>query len=249
MLPTQSIINQINAHHQNAMNHFNGAVESAIAAGKLLLQVKASLPHGAWTTWLNTNIGVSERQAQRYMAAAKGKHVPRLLESDKTDTMSVLQTTARSKGIWKNGKWEPEPGSTYLFKEDEGTYWVSPSTLSDSYFHVCKHYHGPRMSTDGFHRRYTIFSTVIDPDLTSKFYVGTTTPLGAFGVDGVLKSYGLKDIENSLIIGKPAKYRYERPFGEQSPENWYWGNNGEWDDREAYVDSILKSMANHAQSN
>ena len=134
MLPTQSIIEQINTHHQNAMNHFNGAVESAIEAGKLLLQVKASLPHGAWTTWLNTNIGVCERQAQRYMSAAKGKDVPLLLLADKTDTVSVLQTTAKSKGIWKNGKWEPERGCIYLFKEDSGTYWVLPSSVEGMWF-------------------------------------------------------------------------------------------------------------------
>ena len=98
------------------------------------------------------------------------------------------------------------------------------------------------MSTDGFARHHTIFSVVNDSDLTSKFYVGTTTPLGWIGVGDVLKSYGLKDIEKSLVKGKRAKYSYERPFGEQSPENWYWGNNGEWDDREAYVDSILEGI-------
>ena len=243
MLPTQKIIDQINTHHKNATNHVEDAVESAKAAGALLLQVKASLPHGMFTTWLKNNIDVSERQVQRYMAAAKGKIVPLLLSVDKNDTMSVLQTKVQSKGIWKNGKWAPEPGCIYLFKEDGGTYWVLPSTLDDRWFHVCKHYHGPRMSTDGFYRHYTIFSVVDDPDLTSKFYVGTTTPLGWIGVGDVLKSYGLKDIEKSLVKGKPAKHRYERPFGEQSPENWYWGNNGEWDDREAYADLMLKSMS------
>ena len=224
------------------MKQAKEAVESAKAAGALLLQVKASLPHGTWTTWLNANIDVSERQAQRYMATAKGKHVPLLLLANKTDTVSVLQTTAQSKGIWKNGKWEPEPGCMYLFKEDGGTYWVLPSSVEGMWFHVCKHYHGRRMSTDGFARHHTIFSVVNDSDLTSKFYVGTTTPLGWIGVGDVLKSYGLKDIEKSLVQGKRAKYSYERPFGEQSPENWYWGNNGEWDDREAYVDSILEGI-------
>ena len=224
------------------MKQAKEAVESAKAAGALLLQVKASLPHGTWTTWLNANIDVSERQAQRYMATAKGKHVPLLLLANKTDTVSVLQTTAQSKGIWKNGKWEPEPGCMYLFKEDGGTYWVLPSSVEGMWFHVCKHYHGRRMSTDGFARHHTIFSVVNDSDLTSKFYVGTTTPLGWIGVGDVLKSYGLKDIEKSLVKGKRAKYSYERPFGEQSPENWYWGNNGEWDDREAYVDSILEGI-------
>ena len=194
MLPIETIITQINKLHINAMKQAKEAVESAKAAGALLLQVKASLPHGTWTTWLNANIDVSERQAQRYMATAKGKHVPLLLLANKTDTVSVLQTTAQSKGIWKNGKWEPEPGCMYLFKEDGGTYWVLPSSVEGMWFHVCKHYHGRRMSTDGFARHHTIFSVVNDSDLTSKFYVGTTTPLGWIGVGDVLKSYGLKDI-------------------------------------------------------
>ena len=248
MLPTQTIIDQINTHHKNATKHAKDAVESAKAAGELLIQVKATLPHGTWTNWLNSNLDVSERQAQRYMSAAKGKDVPLLLLADKTDTVSVLQTTAKSKGIWKNGKWEPERGCIYLFKEDSGTYWVLPSSVEGMWFHVCKHYDGPRMSSDGFTRHHTIFSTVNDPDLTSKFYVGTTTPLGWIGVGNVLKSYGLIDIEKSLVQGKPIDKSYERPFGEPSSENWYWGNDGEWDDREAYVDSILKSMANDVQS-
>jgi hypothetical protein len=63
-----------------------------------------------------------------------------------------------------------------------------------------------------------------------------------FSIWGSLR-YGLKDIEKSLIKGTPAKHSYERPFGEQSPENWYWGNNGDWDDREAYADLMLKSMS------
>jgi hypothetical protein len=90
MLPTQSIIDQINTHHSNAMKQATGAVESAKAAGKLLLQVKASLPHGTWTSWLKDNSNVSERQAQRYMAAAKGKKVNILEAAVKTDTMSDL---------------------------------------------------------------------------------------------------------------------------------------------------------------
>ena len=248
MLPIQTIIDQINSHHKNATKHANDAVESAKAAGELLLHMKATLPHGTLTSWIKANLNVSDRQAQRYMAVAQGKPVPLRKLAGKTDTVSVLQPTAQSKGIWKNGKWEPERGCMYLFKEDGGTYWVLPSSVEGKWFHVCKHYHGPRMSTDGFTRHHTIFSVVNDPDLTSKFYVGTTTPLGWIGVGDVLKSYGLKDIEKSLVKGKPTSYGYERPFGEQSPENWYWGNNGEWDDREAYVDSILKSMASDVQS-
>ena len=243
MLPSQTIIDQINTQHTKAMTLAEDAIKSAIAVGEYLIEVKATLPHGTLGKWLESNTAISLRQAQRYMARARGKPTPPRKLTGKNDTVSHLKNQARSKGIWKNGKWEPERGCIYLFKEDGGTYWVLPSSVEGMWFHVCKHYDGPRMSTDGFTRHHTIFSTVNDPDLTSKFYVGTTTPLGWIGVGDVLKSYGQIDIEKSLVQGKPIDKSYERPFGEPSPENWYWGNNGEWDDREAYADLMLKSMS------
>ena len=91
MLPTRSIIDQINTHHTNAMKKASDAVESAIAAGKLLLEAKSKVPHGTLTDWLKTHIDVSERQAQRYMAAAKGKKVNILELAGKNDMMSDLE--------------------------------------------------------------------------------------------------------------------------------------------------------------
>ena len=232
MLPTQSIIDQINTHHTNAMKQAKEAVQSAKAAGELLLQVKATLPHGTWTDWLKDNVNVSDRQAQRYMAVAQGKSVPLRKLAGKSDTVSVLPRP-KNMGTWKGDRWEPEAGCFYLFKEDEANYWVHPCKAGSNWFHVCKLYNGTRMNTEGFERCYTIFGTVDDPDLTSKYYVGTTTPLGWIGVDEVLKSYGLRDIRNSLNIGKSTNHGFDRPFGEPSSENWYWGENGEWDDRKA----------------
>ena len=240
MLSTQTIIDQINTHHSNAMKQAKEAVESAKTAGELLLQVKAKLPHGTWTDWLKDNVNVSERQAQRYMAVAQGKSVPLRKLADKSDTVSVLPRP-KNIGIWKGERWEPEAGCIYLFEEDDANYWVHPSTKGGRWFHVCKLYSGTRMSTVGFERRFTIFSTVNDPDLTSKFYVGTTTPLGWIGVHEVLKSYGLRDIRSSLIIGKSTNQGFARPFGEPSSGNWYWGENGKWDDRKAYIESLLKT--------
>jgi hypothetical protein len=232
MLPTQSIIDQINTHHTNAMKQAKEAVQSAKAAGELLLQVKATLPHGTWTDWLKSHLNVSDRQAQRYMAVALGKAVPVRKLAGKSDTVSVLPRP-KNIGIWKGDRWEPEAGCFYLFKEDEANYWVHPFEAGSNWFHVCKHYNGTRMNTEGFERRYTIFSKISDPDLTCQYYVGTTTPLGWIGVDEVLKSYGLRDIRNSLNIGKSTNHGFDRPFGEPSSDNWYWGENGEWDDRKA----------------
>lgn len=240
MLTAKTIISQINRHHQLAIKQAKDAVENAKAAGQLLLQVKASIPHGQWTDWLKANVEVSDRQAQRYMAVAQGKAVPLRELADKTDTVSDLKGSNRSTGVWKNKKWQPEAGCMYLFREGEAAYWIHPSTALGLWFHVSKLFTGERMSTNGFKRNWTVFSKVTDPDLTSEFYVGTTHPLGYIGVAAVLESYGLQDLEKSLILGIKTDQSFERPFGEPPRENWYWGENGEWDDREAYIESLIK---------
>jgi hypothetical protein len=240
MLSKKTIIDQINVHHKNAMKQAKDAVESAKAAGELLLQVKATLPHGTWTDWLKTHVDVSDRQAQRYMAVAQGKSVPLRKLAGKSDTVSVLPRP-KNFGKWKGDRWEPEPGCMYLFKENDANYWVHPCSDGSYWFHVCKLYNGSRMNTDGFYRCYTIFGTVDDPNLTSRYYVGTNSPLGWLGVGEVLKSYGLRDIEKSLSFGKKIHGGLERPFGEPQSQNWYWGEDGEWDDREAYFESLIKT--------
>ncbi len=63
----------INAAHADAVKHATSAIEYAKQAGELLLKVKQKLPHGAFGGWLEANVTVSARQAQRYMAAAQGK--------------------------------------------------------------------------------------------------------------------------------------------------------------------------------
>jgi len=240
MLPTQSIIDQINTHHENVQKQIIDATESAIAIGNLLQEVKANLPHGELIPWIEKHLIISVRQAQRYMTAAKRKSFPLRNLIGKYDTVSHLPRP-KNMGTWKGDRWEPEAGCFYLFKEDEANYWVHPFEAGSNWFHVCKHYNGTRMNTEGFERRYTIFSKISDPDLTCQYYVGTTTPLGWIGVDEVLKSYGLRDIRNSLNIGKSTNHGFDRPFGEPSSENWYWGENGEWDDRKAYIESLLKT--------
>lgn len=238
MSALEIIIGQINTHHQNAMRQAKGAVESAKAAGLLLLQLKTTIPHGEWTTWLKSNLTVSDRQAQRYMSVAQGKTVPLRKLAGKTDTVSVLDNQKSSAGVWKDGKWTPEAGCMYKFVEDEAEYWVIPDRQSDLWFHICKHYSGTRMNTDGFSRRYTVFSSITDPDSIYQYYVGTTTPLGWIGVEAVLKSYGLKNLKGSLVKGKHTSLRFEFPKGEPEMCDWYWGD-GEPDDRVAFVDKLL----------
>src|SRR5215212_4004540 len=43
------------------------AAERAVETGRLLIEAKSALPHGAWLPWLREHVGISERLAQGYM--------------------------------------------------------------------------------------------------------------------------------------------------------------------------------------
>ena len=215
---------EINRFHALAYGKAEEAIDFAKKAGELLLEVKKSLQHGQFQSWIETHCQFGVRQSQRYMNVALNKDVPIQALTLKSDTMSHLKPpSTRSEGIWKDGKWRPERGCVYLFNEQGSTYWVTPSDHEQPHFHICKHYSGTPMSTEGFYWRYTVFGNNDHEDLTSEFYVGTRFPLlAASGVADVLKSYGLRDIKNSLVSGKVTSNRYERPFGEPDTEIQYW---------------------------
>jgi Protein of unknown function (DUF3102) len=217
--------NEINQLHQQAFTKAKEAIGSARKVGELLLEVKDSLKHGQFHKWIEEHCAFSLRQSQRYMNVALDKPVPIKELAVKSDMMSHLKPpSTKSEGLWKDGKWTPERGCVYLFNDEEGSaYWVTPSDHEIPHFHICKHYSGIPMSPKDFHWRYTVFGDNDQEDLTSEFYVGTRFPLfGASGVAEVLKSYGLKDIKGSLVLGKKTKNRFERPFGEPDAEHRYW---------------------------
>ena len=62
--------------HKSAQHHGRRTVDFAQQTGRVLLAVKAALRHGEFIPWVELNCGVSARQVQRYMAAAKGRVPP-----------------------------------------------------------------------------------------------------------------------------------------------------------------------------
>jgi hypothetical protein len=218
----QDTINQINFHHEQAQSQARNAVEHARIAGDFLLKIKESMPHGSFTKWANENMKISLRHAQRYMAVAQGKPMPIRSLVNKNDTVSLLSSIPKtSTGNWVEDRWIPEKGFLYLFKEGEANYWVHPA--ANNGIHVCKHYSGEKMSSDGFYWRYTVFAKNTDPDLTSQYYVGTRyAPLNISCVQEILFSYGLKDIKGKLVFGVVDNKPSQRPWGEPETENWYW---------------------------
>ena len=88
---------QIEQHHAAAHAAADKAIEHAKEAGRLLLEVKAALPHGEFSKWVAERLTVSQRQAQRYMAAAQGKPLPLRKVAEalpapvKNDTVSLFK--------------------------------------------------------------------------------------------------------------------------------------------------------------
>jgi hypothetical protein len=62
---------RIDAEHEAALRSARTAIEHAIECGQLLLEARASVPHGGWLPWLRENTKVSERTAQRWMRFAE----------------------------------------------------------------------------------------------------------------------------------------------------------------------------------
>ncbi len=70
------IILDIKATHALALEFRKVSKMHGRRVGELLLQVKAELKNGEFVPWLESNVGVSVRQAQNYMRDAKGLPAP-----------------------------------------------------------------------------------------------------------------------------------------------------------------------------
>jgi hypothetical protein len=66
-------IAEINEEHRLAAGSASQAVQHAIRCGELLLEAKASLRHGEFSTWIRTHCTFAYSTAARYMAAARAK--------------------------------------------------------------------------------------------------------------------------------------------------------------------------------
>jgi hypothetical protein len=64
-LPT--LAGRINEEHRACEKAVGAALTHAMNAGELLVEVKASLPHGAFGPWLAENFAGSDRTARAYM--------------------------------------------------------------------------------------------------------------------------------------------------------------------------------------
>jgi hypothetical protein len=64
---------RIRAEHAATGAALKSSIDHSIAAGELLIEAKAKVPHGQWLPWLRDNCAISERTAQLYMRLAKNR--------------------------------------------------------------------------------------------------------------------------------------------------------------------------------
>lgn len=121
-----TVADAINREHDLAVRHASDAIEHARRAGELLLQAKSALRHGEWLPWLEANVRVSARQAQRYLAVAQGKPVP--LRELKSDTVSHLPETTTPPAL------APCAGEGMFLRLQKSFFVIEQATTPDHFF-------------------------------------------------------------------------------------------------------------------
>lgn len=123
---TSHIAAEINRQHELAVGHAEKAVEHAREAGRLLLQIKSELAHGAFLPWVEQHLAVSARQAQRYMRVAQGKLLPPRAIANTTRASYLCPDVVAGEAVHLHRADGPWP-------ED---MWVIPSAAHPGYFYM-----------------------------------------------------------------------------------------------------------------
>jgi hypothetical protein len=66
-IETKAVAEEINRLHHEILSVARTTLEKAIRIGELLAKQKASLGHGQWLPWLEANVELNPRTAQRYI--------------------------------------------------------------------------------------------------------------------------------------------------------------------------------------
>jgi hypothetical protein len=216
---SRNIADEINRLHQLATKSANEAMEYAKDIGLLLIQKKAELPHGEYGKWIDANLDVSTRQAQRYVNVAEGKELPVRALSSKYDTVSHLEnddigteviieskvSDAEYESIMQeywNPEWIPKAGHWHIGVSDEGAYWVVPDIKNPNSFHITRFYSSPE-------------SELLDED--GDLYDATRWAEDAVHVEFRLKSLCLSH-PNKVDWNVRKKAGLSKPFG--TPDNY-----------------------------
>ena len=100
----QQMAEDANEYAADAERQLRSAVDSARAAGDLLLQIRKQIRHGGWTEWLQQHWDRSDRVAQKYMQLAENWMT---LQAHKPKSINhALQLLVEETGTAKT---EPKP--------------------------------------------------------------------------------------------------------------------------------------------
>lgn len=212
-----TIASEINEHHAIATAKAGEAIQHAKEVGRLLLEVKAALPHGEFGKWLEQNITVSVRQAQRYIAVTEGKQVPIRALASKSDTVSHLTEGEASQIPEELREWFSEPvfsptvGYWYCATTEDAAWWLVPSLEHPNHFHISK--------------------------LSDEFCDSTKRPVPAWMAEHQLQEFGM-DAPASLEWSSKKKEGLSRPFCESEAEPLSGNEASITKDRAAHCKSV-----------
>ncbi|MEQ8321890.1 MAG: DUF3102 domain-containing protein [Rhodospirillales bacterium] len=90
----EPIIREINETYNKCRRASFEALSLAIRCGDLLIEVKGKVPHGDWLSWVDKNLVIGHRQAQKLMRLATNR--------DKIDTNANSPTHLTIEGALKS---------------------------------------------------------------------------------------------------------------------------------------------------
>lgn len=123
MLPNLTVVTEIQHHHREATAAAGVAIKHAIEAGRLLIEVKAQLPHGEFGDWVEGQCGFSYRAARRYMQAVdKWGALPATEWPSVANLAKAL--TGETKVTPRAPSWLPALGEATTTTDGRGRSWL-----------------------------------------------------------------------------------------------------------------------------
>lgn len=98
---------EINEAHRLAKESAETAIEYAIRCGKLLVEKKATVPHGEWEDWIKANCTFSCPSARNYMKLAKSENANALAFSTLREALGYQTTNHLAQGTGQNEWYTP----------------------------------------------------------------------------------------------------------------------------------------------
>jgi hypothetical protein len=136
--PERSLVARINAAHDAAHGAARTAIEHAVECGRLLLEAKAGVAHGAWLPWVAANLNFGVRQVQKYLRIAKhAEELPNATSNSHLTIYGALTAlsssqTLRVMGSSASDEWCTPPHIFELALDVMGEIDLDPSWHPDS---------------------------------------------------------------------------------------------------------------------